>query len=87
MRGVASRLPESEEKVKASVDRCLTAIDESLKLVGHNFEVAESVFQQLEKGTDELRGAIAAVPDETLRAALEREIETSLRPLHALGHS
>jgi hypothetical protein len=85
IRGVASRLPESDEKVRASVARCLTAIDESLTLAGHKFEEAESVFSQLEKGTNELRGAIAAVPDTALREALEREVETSLRPLHALG--
>lgn len=85
VRGVASRLPDSDDKVKANVNRCLAAIDDSLKIVAHTSTEAAAVFAQLEKGTDELRGAIAAVPDDALRAALEREIETSVRPLHDLG--
>jgi len=83
VRGVTSRLPDSE--AKGNVDRCLVAIDQSLKLVGHGAAQAAAVIGQLEKGTNELRGAVAAVSDDTLRAALEREIEASLRPMHAIG--
>ncbi|MFI5456576.1 MAG: hypothetical protein ACHRXM_14100 [Isosphaerales bacterium] len=81
--GVASRLPDND--VKTNVNRCITAIDESLRLMGSRASDVSAVVGQLEKGTNELRAAIAAVPDDALRSALEREIETSLRPLHMLG--
>jgi len=81
--GVASRLPDND--VKTKVNQCIAAIDESLGLLGNGAAEASAVVGQLEKGTNELRAAIAAVPDDALRSALEREVETSLRPLHMLG--
>jgi hypothetical protein len=83
VQGVASRLPDSDAKAK--VGGSLANIDESLKAAREGTAVADAVLGELEKGTNELRGAVAAVPDDALRAALEREIGTSLLPLQALG--
>jgi hypothetical protein len=81
--GVASRLPDND--VKANVTLCITTLEESLRQVGSGAAAATAVLAQLEKGESELRAAIAAVPDDALRSALEREIDSSLRPLHGLG--
>ncbi len=81
--GVASRLPDND--VKANVNRCISALEESLSLVEIGTATATGVLAQLEKGESELRAAIAAVPDDALRSALEREMDTSLRPLHGLA--
>jgi hypothetical protein len=81
--GVASRLPEGN--AKNNVNRTIQLVDTSLAQAREGTAVATVVFGALEKGTNELFAAVAAVPDDTLRSALEREIQTSLRPLHALG--
>jgi hypothetical protein len=75
------RGPDAKGKVNAS----LATISESLSAGREGTAVAEAVLGELEKGANELRGAVAAVPDDTFRPALEREIGTSLLPLQALG--
>ena len=81
--GVASRLPDSD--VKTNVNRAITAIEESLQTVQKGAAQATAVLAELEQGQSVLRAAIAAVPDDAIRSALEREIDTSLLPLHGVG--
>jgi hypothetical protein len=79
--GVASRLDEGE--AKANLLRSIATIEGSIQLAAAGAVAAAAFVGQAEKETNELRAAIAAVRDDSLRAALEREVDASLRPLQA----
>ncbi len=79
--GVASRLDEGE--AKANLLRSIATIEGSVQLAAAGAVAAAAFVGQAEKETNELRAAIAAVRDDSLRAALEREVDASLRPLQA----
>jgi hypothetical protein len=83
VRGVASRLADSD--AKARVLEGLGTLDDVLARLHNGEAMVTAVVSDLEAGTNRLRGAIAAVPDDALRAALEREVDASLRPLYAIG--
>ena len=83
--GVASRLDDGEAKTE--VLRCVASIEGALQLAADGTVAAAAAVGQLEKGTNALRAAIAAVRDDALRAALDREVDTALRPLHALSRN
>ena len=61
----------------------IATIEGSVQLAAAGAVAAAAFVGQAEKETNELRAAIAAVRDDSLRAALEREVDTSLRPLQA----
>ena len=81
--GVASRLPEGD--AKTNVNRRITALEDSLRNVEKGTAKATAVLAELENGGSGLRAAIAAVPDDAIRTALDREMDTSLRPLQGVG--
>jgi hypothetical protein len=82
--GIASRLPEGP--TKTDVNGTIAIVDATLQKARKIATTAPEVLKQLENGTNGLRAAVAAIPDDAVRMALEHAIETSLQPLHALGH-
>jgi hypothetical protein len=85
LQGVAIRIPSGD--AKNNVDRAIQSVTNTLAEIKSGAVEALGAVNLLEKGTNELLAAVAAVPDDSLRTALEREIQASLRPLHALGQN
>jgi hypothetical protein len=83
--GVASRLPAGDARTK--VDNAIQSVKTTIDTVRAGATSAVGVIAELEKGTNDLLAAVAAVPDDALRTALENEIHASIRPLHALGQN
>jgi hypothetical protein len=84
VRGIASRLPAESTSSRTKIDAALSGLEDSVKH-GGNLVEASVVVGHLETGINELRGAVAAVPDDAVRIELERAVELTLRPLHAVG--
>ncbi len=85
LQGVATRLPAGD--AKNNVDRAIQSVMNTLAEIKNGAVEALGAVNLLEKGINDLLAAAAAVPDDSLRTALEREIQASLRPLHALGQN
>ena len=85
LEGVATRLPTGDSKDK--VTSAIQSVTLTLAQIKKGEVEALGAIGVLEKGTNDLLAAVAAVPDDSLRTALEREIQASLRPLHALGQN
>ncbi len=83
--GVASRLPDGDSKNR--VNLAIQSVTNTLNEARGGTAEALGAVSQLEQGTNDLLAAVAAVPDDTLRSALQLEIQNSLRPLHALGQN
>lgn len=83
VRGASSRLTDAVERQR--ITTCIDGIVQSVSAAGQNVAAGEAILGELEKGMNQLRSEIAAISDAEIRTTLEREIETSLRPLHALG--
>lgn len=83
VRGVASRLSDTE--AKARVERCLDELDAALARARNDAAFAPTAIAALEAGTNQLRAAVAAVPDDALRKELMQTIDVALAPLHAIG--
>jgi hypothetical protein len=81
--GTASRLPDGPAKTE--VNRTIALVDATLQEARNAGTTAPQVLKQLENGTNGLRAAVAAIPEDAIRPALEHVIEASLQPLHALG--
>ena len=86
LQGVATRLSAGDAKDKVEKHHPIGR-DISLAQIKSGEVEALGAVGLLEKGTNDLLAAVATVPDDSLRAALEREIQTSLRPLHTLGQN
>ena len=68
--GVASRLPDGGPKT--NVTHSIEAVETTLTQIRGGAVQAVAAIGQLEKGTNELLAAVAAIPDDSLRSALER---------------
>jgi hypothetical protein len=87
VRGIASRLPATLNESRKQIDDALRALEKALASASAGVAEGSAVVRDLESGINALRGAVATVPSDPLRAELLREIDQSLRPLHALGQN
>jgi hypothetical protein len=84
IRGIASRLPDGG--AKDPVLRDIESLDSTLRRVRTSVREAATAVSELESGLTSLRGSVAAIPNDELRTALAHELDSSLKPLHALGN-
>jgi hypothetical protein len=85
VRGIASRLPATSGDSRSQIETALSSLEESVRRVGGGIAEASAVIGHLEAGINQLRAAVAAVPDDALRTELTRAVEVSLQPLRATG--
>jgi hypothetical protein len=85
LRGIALRVPATSIASRKSIDDAVEALEQAIQTAAVDFSKAPAVIAALESGINNLRGAVASVPDDSLRLELQREIDLTLRPLEALG--
>jgi hypothetical protein len=83
VRGMTSRLPDGEAKTR--IVQTLAELGQTLNRVKGGVYQTIDLAAELESKLGRLREAAAAIPDDHFRTAVEKEIDASLAPLHAIG--